>query len=146
MKTTNLLFILFLFLTACHKDIPREEELPVITNETLDLAYTENEANELLEALDNQVDLISATADPTEAAGLKVAPVCPVISFEFSGETLFPHTVVVNFGDGCKGKRTHDISGKLLITRSAQWSQQGSERVVTIDNMTIDDLVINGTR
>ncbi len=147
MKRTYWFIIGILFLSSCHKDIKREEEdnLPKITEESYEIANQEIALNQLTEAIDYNIDLFSFSVEQ-ESYSSKAKPVCPTVSIEFESEAVFPHTVVIDFEDGCKGKRDHDISGTLSIYKSDYWLSENSVRTISFDNFVIDGVIVSGTQ
>lgn len=147
MKRTYWFIVGMLLLSSCHKDIDREreEKLPQLTEETYELANQEIEINQLVEALNYNIDVMSLSVEQ-EARQTKAKPVCPEISIDFEGESLFPNTITVDFEDGCKGKREHDISGIMRIASSSHWFEVNSTRTVSLENFEIDGVLVSGSQ
>jgi len=144
---TYLLLILVILLAGCHKEFVREEdetEQPGLTSENFDIAYTLNEMNQLSEAIEDNIDLFSATE--TSSSFIKAKPICPEISVQTGSESFYPIIVTVDFQDGCKGKRDHDISGLVYIELSALWITEGATHSVTFEGFEIDGVQVSGTQ
>lgn len=62
-----------------------------------------------------------------------------------SGEG-YPRTVTIDFGDGCEGPYGHTKSGKIVVTISDALWNAGATRTVTLENFSIDDKDISGSR
>lgn len=145
---TNLLLILVILLAGCHKEFVREEDVteqPGLTTENFDVAYVLNEVNQLSEAIEDNIDLFSAT-ESSSSITTKAKPVCPAISVQTTSESFYPLTVTIDFQDGCKGKRDNDISGLLYIALSSAWDTEGATHTVTFDRFEIDGVAISGTQ
>ncbi|WP_163716466.1 hypothetical protein [Mangrovibacterium lignilyticum] len=148
MKKIYLLVLLALSLASCHKDIQREEDeenLPQITEESFQLAYTESEIDMLTEAIEVNIDVISASSEILDGLITKAKPICPTISVGRETEARFPQTVTIDYQDGCKGKREHDISGIVYIYKTSSWMDEGATQTITFENFVIDDIQVSGT-
>ena len=58
---------------------------------------------------------------------------------------VFPKTVTINFGDGCKGRDGKLRKGKIITVYSGPMRIPGSKATTTFDRYKIDSLQIQGT-
>ncbi len=124
-------FSLLLF-TSCEKDnaLTTEEQL-----ETSDEVAT---AVDLVEDVEEQVDL-AVELRGGDGDG------CPTITVTPDDKT-FPRKVVIDYGDGCKGKNDRVRKGKIVVTQSKPMNETGAVREVTYVKFYIDDAKIEGSR
>lgn len=148
MKETVLTILVFAGMCACHKTLQHEDEieLPGLSEDAESIAITESETTELSEAIEDNIDYLSAYAEVMETAITKAKPVCPTITITREGESRFPQTVTADYSTGCKGKRNHDMSGTVSIYKSSAWIVSGATRTITFNNFTIDGVAISGTK
>lgn len=149
MKHKLIFFVLALSLVACRKGIQHEEDEPQLaglTAEATVMAITETELSTLSEALDDNIDYLSGYAELMESLVTKAAPVCPGISIQYDGQNRFPQTIRVEYGNGCKGKRSHNISGTILIYKPSAWLQAESSRIISFENFSIDGVTVSGSK
>ena len=55
-------------------------------------------------------------------------------------------TIVIDFGDGCEGKKGRVKKGKILISYSGERLVPGSFKIVTFENFFVDSVQIEGTK
>lgn len=147
----NLTFILLLLsLLACRKELQHEEKeeqvISGLTDESIGLATTETELSALSAALDDNLDYLSGHTETMESSSTKAAPVCPQININKEGQNRFPQTVRIEYGEGCKGKRNHHISGTIVLYKPSAWLQEASSRTISFENFSIDGVSVTGTK
>lgn len=146
MRKALITIVVFSSFIACRKDIQREEELPGLTDEALTLATTEAELTGIAQALEDNIDYLSAYTETNTAAGSKAKPVCPDITISGGGQDQFPQTITIDYGTGCTGRRDRNLSGIVQISKSASWLQADASRTVTFTNFSLDNIRISGTK
>lgn len=55
-------------------------------------------------------------------------------------------TIIIDFGDGCEGRRGRSRSGQIIITFDGDRETVGSFRSMTFENYFVDSMQIEGTR
>jgi len=96
-----------------------------------------------------EVDEAVETADyQSPAAGLLKSGtvVCKTITVEQPDTSFWPRTITVDYGEGCEGPNGRVRKGKIIITVSGRYMQEGSERTVTFVDFHINDFKIEGTK
>jgi hypothetical protein len=150
MKKRNLLSLLVIVLAAMVTMIACEknkgiEAFDVITAEddaVMDLAI--DDVFSEVDAVMNTMDMIGY-AMPALKSGLEIFETCKVITVDQPEGSFWPRVVTIDYGQGCTvGKRTR--KGKIIITVSGPMWQEGSTRIVTFDNFSINDHKVEGVR
>lgn len=72
-------------------------------------------------------------------------PLCVKVSITPVQPTVFPKTVVLDFGAGCNS-HGHLRSGKITTVYTGRLSESGKSATTTFDNFKIDSLVVEGTQ
>lgn len=142
-------FILVLSFVGCRKELQHDDEklqTPGLSEESAIAALTETELSILTEALDDNIDYLSGYAELMESMNTKAAPVCPSISIAHHGSSRFPQTIRIEYGNGCKGKRDHNISGTIILYKPSAWLQDESNRSITFENFSMDGVAISGSK
>jgi len=108
----------------------------------LDMAY--DDVFSEVDAVMNTMDMVGYEI-PALKSGLAVFETCKVITVEQPDGAFWPRVVTIDYGEGCTvGKRTR--KGKIIITVSGPMWQEGSMRVVTLEDFYVNDHKIEGTR
>lgn len=108
----------------------------------MDLAF--DDVFSEVDAVMNTMDMIGYEV-PALKSGLQVFETCKVITVEQPDGAFWPRVVTIDYGEGCTvGKRTR--KGKIIITVSGPMWQQGSVRVVTLEDFFVNDHKIEGVR
>ena len=92
------------------------------------------------------VDFYSAI---DEAVSLKSAALeggCATVTRTNKQGVPFPVTIVIDFGNDCKGLDGKTKKGKVTIVKSAAWKDAGATRTVTFDNHFVDGVKMEGTQ
>lgn len=148
MKKTVLTVAIIATLCACHKELRHDDDqqLPGLSDDAIEVATTETELSSLSEALEVNIDYLTGASELMETHAGTAKSVCPTITITREGQSRFPQTVIVEYGDGCKGKRNHDITGTISIYKSASWIESGATRTITFQDFTIDGVSVSGTK
>ncbi len=150
MKRKNLVSVLSIVLIAMITMIACEKNKSI---ETMDVATAEDDAvlDMAFDDVFSEVDAVMNTMDmvgyeiPVLKSGLEVFETCKVITVEQPDGAFWPRVVTIDYGEGCTvGQRTR--KGKIIITVSGAMWQEGSMRVVTMEDFYVNDHKIEGTR
>jgi hypothetical protein len=74
---------------------------------------------------------------------------CAVITVDHPDSTHFPKVVTIDYGEGCTLIFKDDTitrKGKIIITMTNRWFVEGAQHIVTLENFSINDVKIEGTR
>lgn len=72
---------------------------------------------------------------------------CPCIFVEFSTDSIFPLTIIIDYGNSyCEGINTFRKKGKIFIHMTKPILMPGSVRTITFEEFYIRDLHIEGTK
>jgi hypothetical protein len=150
MNTKNLLSVFSILVAAMIFLVACEENEPV---ETIDVLTAEDDAvmDIAFDDVFSEVDAVMNTMDMIgyEMPGLKSVlegyQTCKVITVEQPEDSFWPRIITIDYGEGCKtGKRTR--KGKIIITVSGPMWEEGSTRVVTLEDFYVNDHKIEGLR
>jgi len=72
-------------------------------------------------------------------------PSCVSVSFDPVTTGVFPKTVTIDFGTGCKGNDGHTRRGKVIAVYTGPLRVAGSKATVTFDGFYFDSLKVEGT-
>jgi len=70
--------------------------------------------------------------------------VCPRVNIAM-GDSVFPKTIVIDYGDSTVLANGRVLSGTITITISAPMFTDGSTRTVAFENFSVDSIGIDGT-
>lgn len=150
MKKVNYLPVLiFLFaalftMVSCEKNksIATLDVSTAMDDAVADLAY--DDVFTEVDAVMNTMDMTGYTM-PAEKSGLDIFETCRVITVEQPEGQFWPRTITIDYGEGCTvGQRTR--KGKIVINVSGPMWQQGSQRVVSLEDFYVNDHKVEGTR
>ena len=140
----SIAFIAGITLVSCEEKAP-VEDLDLVTAEDdaiADMAY--DDVFSEVDAVMNIMDMVGYVI-PVHKSGLEVFTTCKVITVDQPEGSFWPRTITIDYGEGCTvGQRTR--KGKIIISVSGPMWQEGSMRVVTLDNFYVNDHKIEGTR
>ncbi len=141
LKFTSLFVLIAAFVftfTSCEKDSAINTEDAITASE--DAAAAEDmfdDAFEQAEIYENS-DLKSAdTADYC----------MPTITIDYPENTPYPRVVTIDFGmDGCTGRNGAVRKGKIIVTVTGYFLKEGSKRIITFENYSVNDYQISGSK
>ncbi|MFC2112089.1 hypothetical protein ACFLTA_02375 [Bacteroidota bacterium] len=150
MKTRNLLTVFAFVLVALITMVACEKNKSIVTLDLItatddaiaDMAY--DDVFSEVDAVMNTMDLLGYVM-PGDKSGLEIFETCKVITVEQPDGAFWPRTVTIDYGEGCTiGKRTR--KGKIVITVSGPMWQEGSQRIVSLEDFYVNDHKIEGVR
>lgn len=142
MKTPKLFLCLIVLISISFASCEKAED----GNEVVSTKAVQDEtvADIIWNTIDADVDYVS---DFLESKGYKsVTDTCPMIIVDHPDSVFFPRTIIIDFGDGCETYHGRIKSGKIIIEISAPMHLAGSVRTVTLDDYTINNHLIEGTK
>ena len=71
---------------------------------------------------------------------------CPVITIERPEDAKYPRVVTKDYGDGCIAENGVEKSGKVIITITGPWLEEGSQRLVEFENYTHRGTAVGGQK
>ncbi len=136
-------------LQSCSKD-----DSVNISETELMLAQDDALANALFEEVDNtvidEVSRLDANGYSTfELKSTTDEDPCYTVTVDFPDSTRFPKVITIDYSEGCTMIFRNDTitrSGKIIITVTGRWFEQGAEHIVTFDNFLFNGVGIEGTR
>ena len=131
-------FILFIFtFTSCEND-------DNITNTEDAVKTTEDAA--LAEAMFDDAFNQAEVYENSTNKDASVDDCYPVITIEYPEGTPFPRVVTIDFGTGdCMTTDSVVRSGKIIVETTAFFLEEGSKRIVTFEEFTVNGYQIDGT-
>ncbi len=93
---------------------------------------------ELFDDIYRQVDDESQQEDSLRS------PICPSISVVFTAQTIFPATMVLDFGAGCLGPDGRNRSGLITVVYSGPWRQVGESATLSMSNYRVNGYLVEG--
>ncbi len=93
---------------------------------------------ELFDDIYRQVDDESQQEDSLRS------PACPGISVAFTAQTIFPATMVLDFGAGCLGPDGRNRSGQIMAVYSGPWRQDGATVTLSLLDHRVNGYLIEG--
>lgn len=144
MKTLKIssIFILFAVFTftfiSCEKDSVTNTQDAIATTE--EVAASEGAFDDVFE----QAEIYENGAQKSiDSAGYCM----PTITIEYPEGTPFPRIVTIDFGtDGCTGRNDAVRKGIIIVKVTAFFLEKGSKRIVTFDNFSVNDYLVEGTK
>lgn len=155
-RITGSLMAAVLMLAITHS-CSKEDTLNIdqaIPEAELKLAQDDALVDALYEEIDNavidEVTQLDANAYSTfELKSTSDEDPCYTVNVDFPDSTHFPKVVTIDYGEGCTMVFRNDTitrSGKIIITVTGRWFEQGTQHIVTFDNFFINGVGIEGTR
>ncbi len=133
-KTAILAMVCFLSV-ACQREIPED------ATEAAFLAGEEaGWAGELFESAENE----AANKTETNTSNTAIDECAAVTWAQPKG--TWPNVITIDFGDGCEDRHGRIRKGKIIVEVSDYWKNSGAVRKITTDNLSIDEVEIEGTR
>jgi len=132
-KLSFMLLVAVVLLAACRKD--KKETLD--NTITVDNSTAENLFSDLFKVVDN----VSSTEDGVRDA--EIGCIDTIIVDTVS----VPHTILIDFGtDDCTGEDGRIRKGKIHISYSGRYREEGTVITVTPDNYTVNGYALDGTK
>lgn len=130
-KTSLLLIALFVGLFVVQSCRKRDnEDCAIVTAEDISAA----------EDYGAQVDL-----DADQAVEERGGGSCPTVTFA-QPEGTWPNTITIDYGAACTRPDGRVLSGKIIVSQTAEMNMAGAVRTVTFENFKIDGTQLEGTR
>ncbi|MEZ4887956.1 MAG: hypothetical protein R3E32_24725 [Chitinophagales bacterium] len=131
---------LFVF-TACQKE---SSEVLSTENESIALKTAEDltTSDNLFEDISNQAD---EQIEEAFMSGKTGEDECVVRTWAAERGT-YPNTLTIDYGEGCEGLNGRVRSGKIIIHLSAEPTESGAIKTVTLENFFINEVQIEGTK
>lgn len=151
-KILGLLFSAALIMAGL-QSCSREDSVNIPEAELM-LAKDDALANALFEEVDNTVidEVTRLDANGYTTLELKSTTddvICYTVSVDFPDSTRFPKVITIDYGEGCTMILRNDTitrSGKIIITVTGRWFEEGSQHIATFENFFINGVGIEGTR
>jgi len=137
------------FTTSCSKDSGSLSDTDLANAQ--DDAYAEA----LYDQVDNSVSTNLTNLDASNYSPLATkstsddGEACAVITVDHPDSTHFPKVVTIDYGDGCTMVYKDDTitrKGKIIVTMTGRWWNEGTQHIVTFSDFYINDVKIEGTR
>lgn len=155
--TTAALFASLLII-GCKKDQSDSSELSPQEEEQMALAATESETESEIafdDVLNNVmgvnaevgfggVGIFGRTAENSSNAKMDSLPSCVKVTISPLQPNVFPKTVVMDFGAGCRS-HGHFRSGKITTVYTGRLIDPGKSATTTFENFKIDSIRVEGT-
>ena len=133
-----ILFSVFTFIfTSCEKDsVTSTQDAITVTEEATAAEGVFDDAFEQSEIYEN------GTAKST------TEDYCiPTVTIDYPEGTPFPRVVTIDFGtEGCVGRNDAVRKGIIIVKVTAFFLETGSKRIVTFDNFSVNDYLVEGTK
>lgn len=146
MKTQVSRLVLLLTMALCVFTACEKESSEVLNSDKESIAL---KTAEDLTASDNLFDDISLQVDAqieeAFSSGKTGEDECVTRTWEFDKGT-FPNTLTIDYGEGCTGPNDRTRSGKIIVQLSAQPSETGATKTVTLEDFYINEAHIEGTK
>jgi hypothetical protein len=150
MKTKSLMMIAALAVlsfSSCKKD----SSSGAIDQTSINLADDDAVADVVFEDVFNTADNATIILDQAgksfdAKSETVVTDSCPLITITRPTGSLWPKTVVVDYGTSCTGINDNVRSGKILIEVTGPRLQPGSKRTVTFVNYFFNGIKVEGTK
>lgn len=136
---------------SCRKD---NEEVRITNDDlqdTKDDAMVEEIYSEVMnEASANLVELENNNFSPSRKSS-----VCPSITVDHPGDSVFPKKITIDYGDGCeqlvydwRNQLVDTIvrKGKMVIDITGRYREEGASKTLTLVDYYINDIAVEGTR
>lgn len=139
-KVFILVALMGLFVLACQKNDNIGDE---ITDSNLQLMGDEDASASFVEDVIQFADLYTAF---DEMFFLKSAEIeaCPKITKVSPKDKLYPMTITMDFGTGCKALDGKEKSGKMIVEKSGPWTEKNATRKISFDNFKVDGVKMEG--
>jgi hypothetical protein len=122
-----------------------------------DLANAQDDAyaEALYDQVDNSVSTNLTNLDASNYSPLSMkstnddGEACAVITVDHPDSTHFPKVITIDYGEGCTMVYKDDTitrKGKIIVTMTGRWWNEGSQHIVTFSDFYINDVKIEGTR
>ena len=143
-----------IFFTSCTKDESGDSNVVEIENyEVEDEVNAETFAEDLENAIDDELDFadvffnseIDKTGDSKGPTRTDANQGCATRTATAERGT-WPNTVTITLSEGCTGRHGQNVSGEIVVTLSDDPRNEGATKTVTLNDFSIGENVINGTR
>ncbi|VAW13516.1 hypothetical protein MNBD_BACTEROID01-385 [hydrothermal vent metagenome] len=138
-----LIAMLGIVFTACEKNNPVKEGF---TEKSLQLVADEANATAIIDDIMKDIDFYSEIGEGMNLKSAAIDGGCPVITVERGDDNGWPRTVTIDFGDRCETRNGKVKSGKVIITKSAKWKEEGATRSVTFEEFYVNGALVEGTK
>jgi len=138
---TFILVVMFIF--SCSND----DSVPTTENETgINTTLEEAILAVTIDDIQKDIDLYSNFGEGNLKSAEIIEGDCPVITAEkINQEKDWPRRITIDFGTGCV-KNEKEISGKIIIVKTAPWRTAGAVREVSFRDYMIDGVKIEGSK
>ncbi|MBN1252470.1 MAG: hypothetical protein JXR51_16700 [Bacteroidales bacterium] len=139
LKSIFLLTAILIFaLTSCEKSSFESNNEAILTTEEA------SSADGLFDDADDQSEIY----DDNEYKSTEDLSYCqPTITIEYPEGTPYPRIVTIDFGnDGCEGRNGRVRKGIIIYTLTNDFSELGSQRIISFDNYYVNDFKIEGSK
>jgi len=132
------MILLGVMVSSCQKSTPLE-------NSSVEAADDAILAEAVFDDAFASLEVATVMAENTKKSG-SVVDSCPLVTVNFWAEqSLWPVSVVIDYGEGCTGLYDVVRSGKITLTLSAPWQEVNSVRTLTFDNYYVNGAKVEGT-
>ncbi|HOY50016.1 MAG TPA: hypothetical protein PK281_11515 [Flavobacteriales bacterium] len=135
---------LLISFSSCRKDSDNDSDTNASKNESVAERYF-NELNDISDQAAKTGDLSSFKLAADEGVLLSN---CATITFDTSGtvSATNPDTIIIDFGTSCLGNDLKTRSGKIIISTTGRYRDQGTVITITPLNYFVNNNQILGTR
>jgi hypothetical protein len=127
--------------TSCNKD---EDESKPITDEEVDIAQDDALADAMFEKSFENVDDQLSTLDYKSLKSYTATS--DSISVVVTKIDSITRQIVIDYGAGYVNRRKDTLKGKITITKKHGYLEDGAERTVVLDDLSINNVDFEGTR
>ena len=148
MKTKTLLYTLAIFaivsiiISSCEKNSVESLEIEIAKDDAFSASLFDDVFIEVENAMENMEYRIY---DGIKKSASDV--VCKTITIEHPNDsTLWPRTVIIDYGEGCVGPNGRERKGKIIIVVNRHYLNADYFRTVTFDNYYVNGNKIEGIK
>ncbi len=141
-----------LLIASCNKEVNLDSASPEEALELTELTTDDALADEIFTEIHEQelgvmdeigLPDIGLNNEP-EISQDSVGNRCFTVTITPRNANVFPKTVVINYGDGCKGRDGKTRKGKIITVYSAPMARPGATAVTRFDGFYINNVKVEG--
>ncbi len=137
------IFILFAVFTLTFTSCEKDNEL----SNTADAITTTEEASVTEDMFDDAFNQAEMYENESTVKSTTVDYCIPTITITYPDNVPYPRVVTIDFGtEGCEGRNGVIRKGKIMVTVTGFFLEIGSKRIVTFDEYSVNDYLIEGTK
>ena len=133
-----------LVLNSCNKKEDVDNDTAVAKNESV-AEKTFNEINDIADQAAKTGNLNGFKVESTDGI---LSSDCAIITFDTTASVsaLNPDTISIDFGTGCVGNDGKNRTGRIIISATGRYRNDGTVITITPDNFTVNGNAVSGYR